>query len=154
ENAKTLMKDMQGAAAKKGPQPVKIDAQRLKILGQQNQAIWSGNVKAKRSTTDITSSEMVAFYNENQEVTSMVATGNVEAVDGDRWARGDRADFDNLTGILVMTGNPQAKQGPNRMRGTKVTFHTESDLLDVDNAVTVVHSEKGKVPQLPKGSQP
>jgi lipopolysaccharide export system protein LptA len=69
--------------------------------------------------------------------------------DGEKWARGDRAEFDNVRGVLVVTGNPEARQGPNFMRGTKVTFVVGKDTLEVENARTVFETERG-VPKLLK----
>ena len=44
--------------------------------------------------------------------------------------------------MLVVTGKPEARQGPNRMRGTKITFITGKDTLEVENATTVLQADK------------
>ncbi len=75
----------------------------------------------------------------------------VEVVDGDRWAKGERAEFDNVAGVLEVTGSPEARQGPNTMRGTRVLFFLGRDLLQVENATTTIDTRGGKLPKLPGG---
>ena len=117
--------------------PVEISADKLEILTRKNQAVWVGNVKAVRDSTHLSCKRLVAYYTAAQEVTRIECTGGVEVQDGNRWARGERADFDNVAGVLVVTGSPEARQGPNRMWGSKVTFFIDSDLLQVEQARTV-----------------
>lgn len=129
--------------------PVEITADKLEILGKRQEAVWSGNVKAKRGTTDISCDRLVAHYTPDQEISRIECLGKVEVLDGDRWAKGERADFDNVSGRLVVTGNPEAKQGPNHMRGKKVTFHVGRDTLEVEDAVTTFESSDKRIPSLP-----
>ena len=117
--------------------PVEITADTLEILGRRNQAVWSGNVRARRGETDLTCDRLVATYTREHEISRIDCIGDVEVVDGTKWARGERASFDNVTGVLQLTGNPEARQGPNHMRGTKVTFNVGKDVSHVENARTV-----------------
>ncbi len=125
--------------------PVNVQSERLEIIEKKQEAIWSGHVRAKRDTTDLTCDRLIAHYTKEQEVTRIECLGNVVVVDGDKWAKGERADFDNLTGILEVTGSPEAKQGKNHVKGTKVIFYKEKDLVTVENATTVfeTNSEGG-----------
>jgi lipopolysaccharide export system protein LptA len=128
--------------------PIQITAERFEIQGRRREAVWAGNVTAVRGPTRLTCDRLVAFYTANQEVTRIECAGNVEAEDGNKWAKGQRADFDNVNGILIVTGTPQARQGATLMEGTKVTFHVGRDLMVVDNARIVLESlparKKGK----------
>jgi lipopolysaccharide export system protein LptA len=83
---------------------------------------------------------LIAHYTKDQEVTRIECLGNVEVFDGDKWAKGERADFDNITGVLEVTGSPEAKQGKNHVKGTKVIFYKEKDTIKVENATTVFES--------------
>jgi len=133
--------------------PVEILADKLEIAGKRNEAVWSGHVRARRGTTLLRCNRLIAHYSGQQEITRIECVGDVEAEDGDRWAKGERADFDNVAGVLVVTGSPEARQGPNHMRGTKVTFNVEQDTLEVENAVAIFEtSGKGglRTPK-PKG---
>lgn len=141
DDARTVVEE---STATGGKAPVHIDAAHLKILGQQNQAVWTGNVKAKRGTTNLKGQKLTAFYGPDQQLTRLEVRGGAEVLDLDRWARGERADFDPKTGVLVVTGNPEARQGKNRMRGTKVTFTQGSDKLEVENPRTLIRQEPKK----------
>jgi lipopolysaccharide export system protein LptA len=130
--------------------PVEINSDHLEIVGKKNQAIWVGHVQAQRGTTHLSCQRLVAYYTTTQEISKLECLGNVEVTDGDKWAKGERADFDNLSGVLDVTGSPEARQGKNHMRGTKVTFHVDSDVIEVKNAVTLFESSAQRPPPLPK----
>jgi lipopolysaccharide export system protein LptA len=130
-----------------GKQPLLIDADHLHIEGKKQEALWRGHVKVKRGTTNITCDRMLSHYTEDQEVSRVECHGNVEVLDQDKWAKGDRADFDNITGILIVTGDPEAKQGGNHVRGTKVIFSVDTDTIEVENATAILK----KAPEAPPG---
>jgi lipopolysaccharide export system protein LptA len=123
---------------------VEIDADRLVLEGTQSTAVWKGNVRARRGTTLLKAPELTAHYDAKGTVTRVQARGGVEATDADKWARGQRADYDNAKGVLVVTGQPEARQGLNRMRGSRVTFVTGKDTVEVENAVTVLQQAEKK----------
>jgi len=121
--------------------PLLIDADKLDIQGKKEEAFWHGHVKVKRGTTNITCDRLVAHYTQTQEVKRVECDGNVEVLDQDKWAKGDHADFDNISGILIVTGNPEAKQGANHVRGSKVVFSLDNDIIDVDEATAVLKKQ-------------
>ena len=107
------------------------------ITGEKTQATLTGNVKATHRTLDLRCDKMIAYYTQPRVVTRVVCTGGVQAVDGDRTARGERAEYDVPTGVLVVTGSPEARQGTTYMRGTKVRLTLGSERLEVENAVII-----------------
>ncbi|MBJ6761333.1 hypothetical protein JGU66_11205 [Myxococcaceae bacterium JPH2] len=121
--------------------PVQISAQL--VTGDRKQSILTGDVQVKHRTLDLRCDKMIAYYTQPQEVTRVVCTGNVRAVDGDRTARGDRADYDVPTGVLVVTGSPEARQGTTYVTGTKVRLTLGSERLEVENARILVESQAG-----------
>jgi lipopolysaccharide transport protein LptA len=151
EKARTRVDDEKGfsrdGGVTSGPQRITIDADQLVLDEQKNLAVWKGHVIAKRSATTITAPEMTAVYDEQGNISKVQARGGVEATEKDRWAKGQRGDYDVPTGVLVVTGQPHAKQGTNRMRGSKVTFLSGSDFIEVENAITLFEVEsKSKRP--------
>lgn len=121
-----------------GSQRIDIKSDRLEIQGKNNQAVWVGRVRAKRGDTELSCDRLIAHYTANQQISRIECLGSVEMRDGDRWAKGERAEFDNQRGVLVVTGSPEARQGVNHMRGTKVTFHMEKDVVEVENPVVTI----------------
>lgn len=133
--------EVDSAFTTEGPKrPVRIRAPHFRILGKESRAIYSGGVVATRDDTRLTCNEMTAFYDGRGEVRSLLCVGNVVATDGDKWARGRRATFDNVGGVLEVTGNPEARQGVNRARGDLVRFYVGTDVLEVVNADTEFES--------------
>ena len=143
------------AAARPLPQrlrnPVDIRAELFELLGNKNQASYKGNVRVKHRTLDLRCDELTAHYSKGnaQQVQRVECVGNVEAVDGDRSAKGERADFDVASGTLVVTGSPEARQGNNYMRGTKVTLTVGNRRIRVENAETIFETSPEGLPQLP-----
>jgi lipopolysaccharide transport protein LptA len=133
--------------------PVDVHSDSLKIHGKKNTAEWIGHVQAVREGTTLNCDKLVTHYGENQEITRLECIGNVVATDGDKTATGGRADFDNVTGVLVVTENPEARQGANWVKGTKVTFYAGQDEIDIENAVAVVQKKGLSVPAPPKGKK-
>jgi lipopolysaccharide export system protein LptA len=116
------------------------------ITGDRSSATFTGNVQVKHRTMDLRCDKMVAFYTETREVKRVECTGGVQAQDGDRYARGERAEYDVSSGVLVVTGSPEARQGTTYLKGTKVRLTLGSERVEVENARIVIESSptKGK----------
>ncbi len=140
-----------GVKADSAPlKPIRIDSEHLHIEGKKQLAVWYGHVKTVRGTTHLSCDRMIAHYTKAQEITRVQCNGKVEVIDGDKWARGEQADFDNVTGVLVVTGSPEAKQGANHVRGSKVTFNVDRDTVEVENAKAVVETTSQGTPAVPR----
>jgi lipopolysaccharide export system protein LptA len=143
-------------APSKFESPVEITADRFEIFSRKQQAVWTGHVRAKRGTVDLSCDRLLATYTQAQEISRIECAGGVEVVDGTRWAKGDRADFDSVNGILVVTGSPEAKDGPNYVRGTKVIFNQKKNTMQVENAFSIFETSPQGVPGVnrKKGKSP
>lgn len=125
--------------ARKGPgSPAEISAR--KLSGSRTQAVFSGDVVAHQRTLELRCDKLVAFYNAAREVQRAECVGGVRAVDGDRQARGERADFNVSTGVLVLTGNPEARDSSTRLRGSEVRMTVGNSNFEVKDAVITVES--------------
>lgn len=125
-------------------EPVQITADLIE--GGKSQATLTGNVKVTHRTLVLKCDRMTAYFTQPRVVTRVVCTGGVNAVDGDRMARGERAEYDVASGVLVVTGSPEARQGTTYMRGTKVRLTLGSERLDVENAVIIFESPPASSP--------
>jgi lipopolysaccharide transport protein LptA len=146
-----------GAVAFSNPVDVQCDKGRME--GSKELLVCVGHVRMRRHNTDMTCERLLAHYvnKDVNEVKRMECVGNVEATDGDRWAKSDLADFDTAKEVLVMTGHPVGRQGTNEMTGSKITFYVDSDLMDVDNVVGVLQSksqEERRKANMKKAAQP
>jgi hypothetical protein len=79
----------------------------------------------------------VAYYSEAREVSRVECTGNVEVLDGERTARGERADFDAVNGLLDRVQGPMLDAASDRLDPSIKTFavpalnFTSTDLADL-----------------------
>jgi lipopolysaccharide export system protein LptA len=131
--------------------PVEIAADL--VTGDRAQAVFTGNVQVRHRTLDLRCEKMTAYYTggAQQEVTRVECTGGVRAVDGERSARGERADYDVPAGVLVVTGSPEARQGTLHMVGTKVRLTLGSERLEVENAKITMETAPAQVVKQRKG---
>lgn len=127
--------------------PVFVDCDKGRMEGSSQRFVCIGHVKMVRNTTTLTCNRSIGHYlgKDATEITRLECFGNVQAVDGERWARGDHADYDTVKEVLVLTGNPEARQGTNTMKGDRVVFYVDTDLIEVERVKGVLES-KGKEP--------
>ncbi|MGZ6133072.1 MAG: LptA/OstA family protein [Myxococcaceae bacterium] len=127
--------------------PVFVACDRGRMEGSSQRFVCTGHVKMVRNTTTLTCDRSIGHYlgKDATEITRLECFGNVVAVDGERWARGDHADYDTQKEVLVLTGNPEARQGTNTMKGDRVVFYVDTDLIEVERVKGVLES-KGKEP--------
>lgn len=137
EDAQTLMEK-----APAGGKNVLIQSPRLSFFGKSRRAVWTGRVRATRQEAVIVADKLIAYYGADDTLSRAEAFNHVEVTEKNRWAAGDFAEFNQKTGVLVLTGNPRARQGGTSLKGTKVTFTLGRDLLEVENAESVFESEE------------
>jgi len=135
--------------------PVFVDCDKGRMEGSTQRFVCTGHVKMVRNTTTLTCDRSIGHYlgKDATEITRLECFGNVQAVDGERWARGDHADYDTVKEVLVLTGNPEARQGTNTMKGDRVVFYVDTDLIEVEKVKGVLES-KGKEPGQKKPTPP
>jgi lipopolysaccharide transport protein LptA len=126
---------------------VKVDAENFKLEARQSRATYWGKVKATRGQTQLLCDRLIAYFNKSDEVTRVECMGGVEIFDQDRWARGEHADFDNLTGVLELTGNPEIKQGTKiHSRGSKITFYVGTETLSIKDPQSIFEALPSGLP--------
>ena len=146
---------------------VQVSGDKLNIYHQRHQFVWTGHVKTLRGPVKIDCDQLTATYAGNMEkVTRTVCDGHVEVHEvingGERWGKGDHADFDNVSGVLVVTGAPEAHQAESVFTGSRITYYVGTSDTDVENPVATVLSagqEKpedggGRKSRAPKSSPP
>ncbi len=116
--------------------PVTITADHLDVLDKEHKAVYRGHAHAIRDTTVLDCDTLTVFYSDKREVQHIEAEGNVEAVDGDRHAWGDTANYENATGILTVHGNPRVQQGNRHVVGDEILFTTGVDRVEITTPQT------------------
>lgn len=106
--------------------PLEIRAERFAIDLKKGNGLFTGAVVVTQGTLVLLCGQLEVTYDpDGQEVRSVVATESVEIRQGDRLARGGRAEFDRATGVVELTEGPYLVQGNVRLRGTHIQFDVE-----------------------------
>jgi len=94
---------------------------------------FSGAVAVKDASFDLTSDELVVYFDENNKMQRLVARGNVKIKQGSgRTAEAREAEYTVSDKKIKLTGDPVVNQGANRVTGTVISIYPDSDRMDVD----------------------
>jgi lipopolysaccharide export system protein LptA len=111
------------------PKEVNIEADQMEIFDDKKQAVFKGNVDAKRTDVHLTSDELVVTYadvidpttkEKKSDVTFLEATGNVKIVTDKQTVTGKWAKMDVKANDLTVGENVKIVQGKNVLTGTKL----------------------------------
>jgi lipopolysaccharide export system protein LptA len=83
------------------------------------------NVHVVSSEMSIDADRIVLKFQENNQITNLVATGHVSIKQGDGFATCSTARCDVATGEVVLTGNPVLRRGQEVMKGDIITIVRE-----------------------------
>ncbi|HZH13443.1 MAG TPA: LptA/OstA family protein [Archangium sp.] len=129
-------------AAPKGGE-TEITSKRMTILRDQSTLMFKEDVRAKRESMDLRCDELTAHYAQfkgKYTATRGECVGNVRAVDGERTAQGERADFDVPNRVLVVTGNPAARDASADLKGSELRLMLGSQNFEVKDATVTLRS--------------
>jgi lipopolysaccharide export system protein LptA len=106
-------------------QEVKVTADTFVVDEGSETATFTGNVLVTRETLTINANEVVVNYGKGgvQNITQMVATGNVRLKTPDQDATGDRAVYEPKSQILVLSGDVQVVNAAGTMRGPQLQIN-------------------------------
>ncbi len=124
------------AAQKPGPVQgtAEIQSDKLKIDHALKRALFEGNVTAHWRELVLECDEMNVSYDEQGNITSLRAAGNVVVRRGEARATAKTARLDARQGLLVLNGNPVLVQGPHRLEGSRILVHLKSGRIEAIDA--------------------
>jgi lipopolysaccharide export system protein LptA len=94
---------------------------------------FAGSVVVKDPNFDLTSDELVVYFDEANKMQRLVARGNVKIKQGSgRTAEAREAEYSVTDKKIKLTGDPVVNQGANRVTGTVISIYPDSDRMDVD----------------------
>jgi len=133
-------------------QPITVTSQTLEYDYKSNVVVYRGAVRAEQGDVHLTSDELTihlasadepaekpkaekgaeraageATLGGRVQLREIVATGRVRIDQGERWATGGRAVFDQTKRILLLTGDPVLHDGPNQIAGDRVVVYLDED---------------------------
>ncbi len=116
-------------------QPIEITSQRLEVLQQQRQSIFSGDVVAQQGDMTLRAETLIAFFQKDQnQIERLEATGNVRVIQLDRMATAEKATFYQLEEVLTLSGQAEVKQGENSIFGDEITLFLKENRSLVESS--------------------
>jgi lipopolysaccharide export system protein LptA len=129
-----------GFGLKMGPEPIQVSAKTLIWHHKEHKTTFRQEVVARQKDLTIHCDDLIIYFNENDDdITRLVAKGNVRIVQMDRRASCEEAVYDRIQDRIVLEGNPVIRQGENEVRGARVIFFV------AENRSVVEGGEGGRV---------
>jgi len=145
----------------KSDKPVQILADRLEADNQAGVLVFTGQVLLRQGDLVLSTDRVDAYFNpQNREVTRILATGKVKMSQGDRVGVGEKAEYDVVQEMLVLTGSPRLFQGEDQVEGDLIRVDLGRNRYEVESAKARVGSKRLKqmkekgVPAKGKGAKP
>ena len=149
-----------------------IISDRMEVNSRKNLIIFIGNVEASQGSISLKANRLEVYTlkinrtGSNHSVTSkdkagditrIVATGNVEIDQAKRkFATAARIEYQESTGIAILTGNPRVWEGKNRLVGAKIELNLRENKTIVHGSprrrVSVTLSPSSETPRRKKSN--
>lgn len=118
--------------------PIDVDADRIDVLDQQNQAIFTGNVRVRQGTLTLEANRIRIAYARpagsrgDPEIQRLDADGNVRLATPSERATSRFGLYDVDRRILTLIGNVVLTQGTTRVQGNRLTIDLASGRSTLD----------------------
>jgi lipopolysaccharide export system protein LptA len=106
--------------------PVTITSNSMEVESGGKVILFKGDVVAKDDFT-LCSDRLEVFYGEGDEVAEIVASGNVALRKDDKTASGDKAFYDRIKRVVVLTGGARVGQCSDSVRGDRITVFLDEE---------------------------
>ncbi len=121
-------------------QPIEVTSQRLELIEQQRQSIFTGDVVAKQGDMTLTADKLTVFLlPDEDQIDRLEASGGVKVVQLDRVATADQAVFYQGQEKLVLSGHAVVVQGNNKVSGDEIELYLK------ENRSVVKSADNGRV---------
>lgn len=118
--------------------PVLVKSNTLSLDANTREFTYKGNVELRRDGLFITSDTLKGFYNELNELTLVRCEGNVVITrDTTLRATSEKAEFDLLKDIIVLTQSPELQHKGSALTADKVTIFVQEDRSEAEGDVRV-----------------
>lgn len=119
--------------------PVEMAADALSIDRDAGTAVFEGNVEAGQGTLRLAADRVTVTYGETAgQITRMEADGNVVLTTGEEAAEAETAQYDVMTGAVVMTGDVLLTQGPNALAGDRLAIDLGAGTAQMEGRVRTI----------------
>lgn len=119
--------------------PVEVTSDSLAVNQADGTAIFDGDVLVVQGEMRLAAAAVrVVYSEENSEIQRLEATGGVTLVSGPDAAEAERADYDIVSGTIVMTTNVLLTQGQNALTADKMTVNLRDGTAQMNGRVKTI----------------
>jgi len=124
QGADVAFKDMEHDASA----PVEIESDKFSVDQSTNLAVFLGNVLVVQGLLRLSADQVNVEYasDESNDISAVIAVGNVTFVNGAEAAEAQRAEYTLATNEIVMTGDVLVTQGRSALSGQKMVVNLET----------------------------
>jgi lipopolysaccharide export system protein LptA len=142
--AQNLADNMAGFGAS-SDEPIAIEADKLEVLDNQQEAIFSGNVIVRQGETTLQTAQLVITYQDDRDngtqsqssgglsgvagarqIKKLDASGKVLITSGEQTASGERATMEMDKELITMEGDVVLSQGGNVIKGERLVINLKT----------------------------
>lgn len=118
--------------------PVDVEADRIEVQDRADKAVFSGNVRVKQGTLNMSASRLNVSYangaGSGVQIQRLDASGGVVVQSPSETARGNFAIYDLNRRLITMLGGVTLIRGANEVRGGRLVIDLTSGRATVDGS--------------------
>ncbi|MEM9966641.1 MAG: lipopolysaccharide transport periplasmic protein LptA [Pseudomonadota bacterium] len=125
-------------------QPVEVTSDTLTVDQNTGEALFTGNVLIGQGEMRLSAPRVLVIYQEgNTGIERLEATGGVTLVSGQDAAEAERADYNVVNGVIVMTGDVLLDQGLNALSAARMEVNLETGTAQMSGRVRTILQSGG-----------
>lgn len=127
---------------KKLSYPIEIISDKVEPNSKENLIVFHGNAVARQRDIVINADSIEAFLmRDGKGIERVVAIGNVRIRQGPRVGNCEKAIFNNIDQIIILTGNPKILEENHLISGEEIILNIEKNQIEIKG----LNKEKGKI---------
>ncbi len=123
-----------------GSEPLQVDSQTLEARGGEGVVIFQGDVVVHQGGLTLQADRVTVHGDpETRAIQTVDAEGGVRIQRADVVAVGEAAQYDAVSGIVILTGSPKVWRGRDVVAGERITLYLAENRSVVDGARAVLY---------------
>lgn len=124
--------------------PVEITADSLSVDQDTGTAVFQGNVVIGQDELRLSAARVQVIYDDaSGDITRLAASGGVTFVTSSEAAESQSADYDLLTGTLLLEGAVLVTQGNSAISGDRMRVDLETGSTQIEGRVRTIFNQGG-----------
>lgn len=112
-----------------------ITADSLKWEYENRIAVFTGNVAMTAEEGNITANKMTVFFDENDDITKMVAEGAAELIREKQKCGGEIIEIYSSADLIILKQSAWISSGKTLFKGEEISFDTAKEIINITKGV-------------------